>query len=297
MSQPIFRFAPSPNGRLHLGHAYSALLNQHMARELDGKLLLRIEDTDLVRCTPALEQRMLEDLSWLGIEWDEEPIRQSDNISTYEDIIDTLSDKGLVYPAFMSRSQIKTAIAREREKGIKWPIDPDGSPLFPDYDRNLSQDERQSRIKSGDAYALRLDIEKALQFTNKELPWKKLNWIENCEGPNAEFGEIIADPSAWGDIILSRKDTPASYHLACVVDDAMQNITHIVRGRDLFWSTSIHLLLQQLLGFPTPQYHHHDLILDVHNKKLSKSNNDTSIAQLRETGTTVHDIKKMIGLD
>lgn len=291
MSQPVFRFAPSPNGRLHLGHAFSALLNQQMANELDGKLLLRIEDTDLTRCTPVLEQRMLEDLEWLGINWDEEPTRQSDNIATYESIIETLQDEGLVYPAFMSRSQIKATIAREEENGIIWPTDPDGSPLYPNYDRKLLVDERESRIENGDAYALRLDMEKALQFINSDL-----HWFENCEGPNSEIGVINADPAAWGDIILSRKDAPASYHLACVTDDAMQGITHVVRGRDLFWSTSVHLLLQQLLGFPTPQYHHHDLILDENNNKLSKSNNDTSIAQLRETGATVMDIKKMIGI-
>lgn len=291
MSQPVFRFAPSPNGRLHLGHAFSALLNQQMAEELDGKFLLRIEDTDLIRCTPVLEQRMLEDLKWLGINWAEEPIRQSDNIATYENIIETLRDEELVYPAFMSRSQIKAAIAREEENGVKWPTDPDGSPLYPNYDRNLSADECESRIENGDAYALRLDMEKALQFIDSDL-----YWFENFEGPNAETGDIAGDPAAWGDIILSRKDAPASYHLACVTDDAMQGITHVVRGRDLFWSTSVHLLLQQLIGFPTPQYHHHDLILNENNNKLSKSNNDTSIAQLRETGATVMDIKKMIGL-
>lgn len=291
MSQPVFRFAPSPNGRLHLGHAFSALLNQQMANELEGKLLIRIEDTDLIRCTPVFEQRMLEDLEWLGIKWDGTPIRQSDNIATYETIIDRLSDEGLVYPAFMSRSHIKLAIAREEENGVKWPTDPDGSPLYPHYDRKLSADERQSRIENGDAYALRLDMEKALQLNDAQL-----YWIENYEGPNAEFGEITANPAAWGDIILSRKDAPASYHLACVADDAMQGITHVVRGRDLFWSTSVHLLLQQLLGFPTPQYHHHDLILDENNNKLSKSNNDTSIAQLRATGATLMDIKKIIGL-
>lgn len=296
MSQPILRFAPSPNGRLHLGHAFSALLNQQMARELDAKLLLRIEDTDLTRCTPVLEQRMLEDLEWLGINWDEAPIRQSDNIITYENIIDTLSDEELVYPAFMSRSQIKVAIGKEEENGNKWPTDPDGSPLYPNYDRKISQDERESRIEGGDAYALRLDMKKALEFINNGSSHKELKWFENCEGPNQEFGEIIADPALWGDIILSRKDTPASYHLACVTDDAMQGISHVVRGRDLFWSTSVHLLLQQLLGFPTPQYHHHDLILDENNNKLSKSNNDTSIAQLRDTGATALDIKKMIGL-
>lgn len=295
MSQPIFRFAPSPNGRLHLGHAFSALLNQQMAHALGGKFLLRIEDTDLNRCTPVLEQRMLEDLNWLGIEWDEEPVRQSDNIATYEDIIDTLRDEGLVYPAFMSRSQIKKHITQKEEDGSIWQRDPDGAAHYPSYDRNLSVDERQDRIEAGDAYALRLDMAKALQHSNKLLHWKEncnQNWIE----PNDKFGIVAADPSAWGDIILSRKDAPASYHLACVADDAMQGITHVVRGRDLFWSTSVHLLLQDLLGFPTPQYHHHDLILDINDQKLSKSNNDTSIAQLRDAGTTNHDIKKMIGL-
>ncbi|MFK7902839.1 MAG: tRNA glutamyl-Q(34) synthetase GluQRS [Nitratireductor sp.] len=291
MNKPVFRFAPSPNGRLHLGHAFSALLNQEMAKQLNAKFLLRIEDTDLGRCTPVLEQRMLEDLQWLGIEWDEEPLRQSDNIKTYEEVIHTLQSEGLVYPAFMSRSQIKNYIGAQEENGIAWPRDPDGSPLYPDVDKNLSEDESEQRIANGDQYALRLDMQKAMAFVGQEM-----HWVENFEGPKEETGTIKAKPKDWGDIILSRKDSPASYHLACVTDDAMQGITHVVRGRDLFWSTSVHLLLQALMGFPTPQYFHHDLILDENNRKLSKSNNDTSIAELRSAGTSQTDIKKMIGL-
>lgn len=294
MSQPIFRFAPSPNGRLHLGHAYSALLNQQMAKQNHGRLLLRVEDTDLLRCTPVLEQRMLEDLVWLGIKWDEPPRRQSDHLATYYETVETLQDANLVYPAFMSRSQVRAIIARHEENGNPWPRDPDGVPHYPGDDRNLDLAERRQAIANNEPYALRLNMEAALKFIGN-----KIFWDETGTGPNKETGQetgaILANPKAWGDIVLSRKDAPASYHLASVVDDAIQGVTHVVRGRDLFWSTSVHRLLQELLGYTAPVYFHHELILDDDGRKLSKSRNDTAIAQLRTTGATLEDIKKMIG--
>lgn len=288
---PVFRFAPSPNGRLHLGHAYSALLNRKMADETAGRFLLRIEDTDTIRCTPALEKLMLEDLEWLGVTWDEEPRRQSDHVQTYLEAISTLEDEGLVYPAFMSRSEVRAHIEVQTAKGTSWPVDPDGSPLYPEIDRKMPTRERQNLLAEGVPHSLRLDMKAAIEHVAKDLSWQ-----ENGSGPEGETGEISANPRAWGDIVLSRKDIAASYHVAVVVDDAIQGITHIVRGRDLFWSTSVHRLLQTLLGLPEPLYFHHDLVLDDDGTKLSKSRNDTSLAELRAAGATPSDIRKMVGL-
>ena len=288
---PVFRFAPSPNGRLHLGHAYSVLLNRKLADETGGRLLLRIEDTDIIRCTPVLEQRMLEDLDWLGIVWDEEPRRQSDHIDTYMEAISVLAEKGLVYPAFMSRGEVRAFIEAQTAQGVSWPTDPDNAPLYPDCDRLMNDADRRNLLDEGRPHALRLDLKEAIQTVGK-----KINWQEAGAGPDGQSGQIKADPEAWGDIILSRKDVPASYHLAVVVDDALQGITDVVRGRDLFFSTSVHRLLQELLGLPAPQYIHHDLILDDDGTKLSKSRRDTSLSDLRSAGATPDDIRKMVGL-
>ncbi len=296
--RPILRFAPSPNGRLHLGHAYSALLNRKMADALGGRLLLRIEDTDIVRCTPVLEQRMLEDLAWLGLQWDGEPRRQSDHLSTYLEAVETLGAEGLVYPAFMSRGEVRAHIEQQTGAGHSWPCDPDGVPHYPDIDRNLAASERLRRIRAGEPHALRLDMQAALEFLgqSRSAPSLPMAWHELGAGTDGETGEVTARPQDWGDIVLSRKDVPASYHLAVVIDDALQGITHVVRGRDLFWSTSAHRLLQELLGLPVPLYHHHDLVLDDDGRKLSKSRHDTSLGELRVAGVTPRDIAGMVGL-
>jgi len=278
-SQLIFRFAPSPNGELHLGHAYSALLNLKMARDVGGKMLLRIEDIDTVRCTPELEKQMLEDLEWIGFEWDEEPIRQSERFDAYRQILDGLAKDGLIYPATLSRGDIKKRVV---ELGDEWPSDPDGAPHYPGNERDLSEQQRQKIINSGEPYTLRLDMTKAIQASSKDMFW------------NEDGSEIPTNPSQWGDVVLARKDTPASYHLSCVLDDAFQGITHIVRGQDLYHATSVHRLLQNLLDLQQPQYHHHDLILDDDSKKLSKSNKDTSLRQLRKSDHTPSDIIELI---
>jgi len=289
--QPVFRFAPSPNGRLHLGHAYSALLNQQLARQMGGRLLLRIEDTDLARCTPVLEARMLEDLEWLGIEWEREPFRQSDHLDVYEAVLSTLEMEGLVYPAFMSRGEIRRIVELETQKGFTWPKDPDGAPHYPDHDRLMDRDKREELLGEGALHAKRLDMAAACEMV--DFP---LHWHEDGEGPDGETGSIEARPLDWGDIVLSGKQTPAAYHLASVVDDALSGVTHIVRGRDLFWSTSVHRLLQKLLGYPAPYYLHHDLVLGDDGQKLSKSQQDTSLAELRLAGASPDDIRKMVGL-
>jgi glutamyl-Q tRNA(Asp) synthetase len=289
MSAPIFRFAPSPNGYLHLGHALSALLNHDMACAAGGRLLLRIEDIDAARCRPEFEAAIFEDLGWLGVTWETPVRRQSEHFETYRAALDRLEAQGLLYPSFESRAEIARLVA-EREREAPWPRDPDGAPLYPGNAKHLSAAERARKIASGIPFALRLDMERALAQAGA------LDWIETGCGPGGETRTIAAAPRAWGDVVLARKDMPTSYHLAVVVDDALQGITHIVRGEDLFWSTSVHRLLQALLGLPAPTYHHHRLILDSEGKKLAKSTQATGLRELRARGVTPHEIRKRVGL-
>jgi glutamyl-Q tRNA(Asp) synthetase len=286
---PVFRFAPSPNGYLHLGHAFSALLNFDLARRAGGRFLLRIEDIDAVRCRPEFEAAIYEDLGWLGIAWETPVRRQSDHLAEYRDALETLSSQGLVYPGFESRAEI-ARLAAEREAAAPWPRDPDGAPLYPGAARLLSPEQRAQGLQSGTAYALRLDMAAARRRAGD------LGWIEAGEGPKGETGPVGARPEAWGDVILARKETPTSYHLSVVVDDALQGVTEVVRGRDLFWSTSVHRLLQALLGLPQPAYRHHDLILDSEGRKLSKSTAATGLRELRAAGVTPAEIRRRIGL-
>ena len=289
--KPVFRFAPSPNGHLHLGHAYSALLNFDMARELNGQFLLRIEDIDITRCNPILEDQMLEDLRWLGIEWDGEPRRQSEHFVDYQSALDALEIEGLIYPAFMSRSKRNKVVAEQTEIDGPWPCDPDGGPHYPDNDRKLNPEERLERIEAGEPYALRLDMAAACDRVSD-----RLSFTETGSGPDGQTGQIACDPRQWGDVLLGRREIPTSYHLSVVIDDALQGITHVVRGRDLFHATAVHRLLQELLGLAPPNYHHHDLVLSDDGRKLSKSAEDTSIRSLREAGTTPEDIRRIVGL-
>ncbi len=291
MTAPVFRFAPSPNGQLHLGHAYSALLNANMAEKSGGRFLLRMEDIDTARCTPALEQGIYDDLHWLGLRWETPVRRQSEHFGEYRNALTKLADKGLVYPAFLSRSEVRKRISEACARGDGWPSDPDGTPLYPQDERNMSEKEQMEHIVSGAPYAWRLDMDKALAAAGEPLFWN-----ESGAGPDGETGRLAADPANWGDVVIARKDTPTSYHLSVVVDDALQGITHIVRGRDLFHATSVHRLLQKLLGLPEPLYHHHDLVLGEDGQKLSKSRRDTALASLREQGWTPADIRAKLGL-
>jgi len=288
--QPVLRFAPSPNGELHLGHAYSALLNFDMAQQDGGRLLLRFEDIDTGRCTPLLEEQMCDDLRWLGVEWDGEPRRQSQHFDDYQKALNGLKARGLIYPAFLSRGERKRYIAENSNPKETWPVDPDGAPLHPDIDLKRSEDKRQALIHAGEPYAWRLDMKAALRET------ATLDFAETGTGPDGETGRINCDPSVWGDVVLGRKETPTSYHLSVVLDDALQNITHVVRGYDLFHATSVHRLLQELLNITPPIYHHHDLILAEDGRKLSKSADDTSLRALRQKGCAPHDIRRMVGL-
>lgn len=288
---PVFRFAPSPNGALHLGHACSALLNQKMARAAGGRMLLRIEDIDQTRCTPKLEQEMLEDLRWIGFEWEGEPRRQSQHFTDYQSALDVLRDAGLVYPSFMTRGEIRRVVDEKTAERGFWPSDPDGSPLYPGEEREWPSDKQQQTIDRQANHMWRLNMAAARDHTGHDLYWS-----ETGAGPEGQSGEQAATPADWGDVILARSDTPTSYHLAVVVDDALQGVSHVVRGRDLFHATSVHRLLQSLLGLPAPLYHHHDLILAEDGRKLSKSASDTSLSALREVGVTPKDIRRMVGL-
>lgn len=286
--KPRFRFAPSPNGPLHLGHALSAILNHDLAIKAGGDFLLRIEDIDQARCTPDFETGILTDLRWLGLSWEEPVRRQSQHFPAYQSALQSLIDRGLVYPAFLTRGEVKARVAAGETSGKPWPRDPDGTPLYPPDDRERSVSERQRLLDAGLKHAWRLDMEKAIAEVNQPLQWR--------ESGDSETGDILADPAAWGDVVLSRSDAPSSYHLSVVVDDAAQDITHVVRGLDLFHATSIHRLLQSLLGLPEPLYHHHRLTLGDDGRKLSKSQGDTGIAEWRRQGLSPAQLRRRIGL-
>ncbi len=286
---PVFRFAPSPNGYLHLGHACSALLNFDLARESGGRFLLRIEDIDATRCRPEFEAAIYEDLAWLGVTWETPVRRQSEHLADYRAALEKLTATGLIYPAFESRAEIASLVA-QRESQAPWPRDPDGAPLYPGAAKSLASDERARLLDSGAPYALRLDMAAACALA------PDLGWIERGEGPGGETGAVAARPEDWGDVILARKETPTSYHLSVVIDDALQGVTEVVRGADLFWSTSVHRLLQQLLGLPQPAWRHHRLMRDGEGRKLSKSSAATALRELRAHGATPADIRRQVGL-
>ena len=278
----VTRVAPSPTGLLHLGHAFSALTAYDAVER--GRFLLRIEDLDQARSKPEFEAAIKEDLGWLGLTWEEPTRRQSEQFANYEHALATLEEKDLVYPCFCTRKEIADEIARSAMA----PHGPEG-PVYPGTCRNLSDSTRNSRLRRGMPYAMRIDVAKAK---------KKLGAIafqEWGEGPNGETGEQRAHPELLGDVVLARKGMPASYHLAVVVDDARQGMTLVVRGNDLFHATHIHRLLQAVLGLPTPAYFHHRLILDEHGKKFSKRDHAVTLRALRESGKTPADIRETIG--
>ena len=289
MPPPVFRFAPSPNGYLHVGHAYSALLNFDSARRNGGRFLLRIEDIDPARCRPEFEAAIYQDLAWLGIAWETPVRRQSEHFAAYRDALERLTAQGLIYPSFESRAEIARLVAGHDAAGA-WPRDPDGAPLYPGIAKSLEADERARLLAEGAPHALRLDMAAAAARAGT------LDWTEAGEGPNGETGTVTVRPEAWGDVILARKETPTSYHLSVVIDDALQGITEVVRGHDLFWSTSVHRLLQDLLGIRPPTYRHHRLVLDAAGQKLSKSTRATGLRDLRAEGAMPGDIRDLLGL-
>jgi len=291
-SSQALRFAPSPNGRLHLGHAYCAMLNLKLARSLGATMLLRIEDIDRQRCTPQNESAMLRDLEWIGFEWDREPIRQSQRMDAYGEALAQLRDREMLYPSYLSRSEIR-AIVNTRPD---WPSDPDGAPLYPGNERdfhfqNQGNEHALGREKGKYEQAKwRLDMTSAIQSAGDTLGWHE--WCPHT----GKIENQNVRPQDWGDVILSRQDTPTSYHVSCVVDDADQRVSHVVRGLDLFQATSVHRLLQVMLHMEAPLYHHHRLILGADGRKLSKSENATALCDLRDAGAAREEVLERIGL-
>ena len=291
MTKPVFRFAPSPNGRLHLGHAYSALLNADFARRFEGRFLLRIEDIDITRCRPEFEKAIYDDLAWLGLRWEEPVRRQSEHFGDYYAAFLRLKGRGAVYPCFCTRKDIAQAIAnREAESGRDWPRDPDGAPLYPGTCRAMPAAEAERRIAAGEPHAWRLDMAAAQELLPGPCHFRKFD----REG-REEF--VSAQPGRWGDAVVVRKEIPTSYHLSVVVDDALQGVTHVVRGQDLEAATDLHVLLQALLALPTPLYHHHGLVLDPTGDKLAKSRQSKSLAELRAEGLTPQAVQQWLGFD
>lgn len=259
MSRPVFRFAPSPNGYLHLGHAYSALLNARMAAELNGRLLLRIEDTDETRSRPEFIAAIYEDLAWLGLEW-QQPVRiQSAHFADYEANLLRLWEMGAIYPCFCSRKEATASALSMR--------DPDGQPQYGGTCRDLAKDRAERQIAHGAIHGWRIDM--------------------------ARSGDNDAAP--WGDAMIAKRHVGSSYHIAVVTDDALQGVTHVVRGKDIEPATPLHMLLQRQLGLPAPHYHHHDLITDSEGRKLSKSLASTSLRQLQAEGMTADDVRRRLG--
>ena len=276
---PVLRFAPSPNGALHLGHAYSALMNERLAAETGGRLILRIEDLDRARCKPRFEAAIVDDLAWLGLRFPAPWRRQSEHDDDYAAALARLDEQGLVYPCFCTRSETARASA-----GLR---DPDGAPLYPGTCRGLASAESRDRLARGDKAAFRLDMGRALAGA------PLLSWVEYGEG--AIPSERAAAPAVWGDIVLTSRDLAASYHLAVVVDDALQGVTDVVRGRDLYAATAVHRLLQALIGCTAPRYRHHRLVLDRNGAKLSKSRQSASVAELREGGLSPGEVRAALG--
>ena len=285
--RPVFRFAPSPNGELHLGHALSAMLGFAQALACGGRFLLRIEDIDTGRTRPAFVAGILEDLLWLGLAWEEPVVLQSQRFPAYRAAAQQLQDMGLLYPCFATRAEIEAAASPEAR-------DPDGAPLYPGLYKGRDAGELARRSAAGEPFALRLDVTKALAAAADKLGGASLSFTELAEVGSPQI--IAARPERWGDAVIVRKDVPTSYHLAVVVDDAWQGVTHVTRGQDLLAATDLHRLLQVLLGLPEPLYRHHRLITDAAGRKLAKSARDTSLKSLREAGQQPAEIRRLVGL-
>jgi glutamyl-Q tRNA(Asp) synthetase len=274
----ITRFAPSPTGLLHLGHAHSALFGWTEARDRNGLFLLRIEDIDPTRCRREFERQLMEDLSWLGLTWPTPVRRQSDHLDDYRTALDQLARSGVTYSCFCTRKEIEEEIARAGHA----PHGPDGA-LYPGTCRHLSDAERSARLTAGQAFAVRLDVARACRLAGP------LSWRDH------EAGQIDATPEILGDVVLARKDVPTSYHLSVTVDDALQGVTLVTRGRDLFHATHLHRLLQALLDLPAPDYHHHGLLTNDRGERLAKRDKAVSLRALREAGRTPAEVRTMAG--
>lgn len=260
-------------------------MNFDLARESGGRFLLRIEDIDTGRARPEFEDAIFEDLAWLGLSWEEPVRRQSDHFDDYAQALERLQALDLLYPCFCTRAEIAAAIGDQPD----WARDPDGTPLYPQTCRALAADDVARRLASGQNAALRLRMNQAVAQAATILGWREY-------GDASEPRDVRAEPMRWGDVAIARKDVPASYHLAVVVDDALQGVTDVVRGADLMQATSVHRLLQALLDLPAPDYRHHSLVLDKDGRKLSKSEGATSLRALRAQGASPDEIRAMAGV-
>jgi glutamyl-Q tRNA(Asp) synthetase len=274
----VTRFAPSPTGHLHLGHAHSALVAARTAEAAGGRFLLRIEDIDAGRCRPEFETALYEDLAWLGLAWETPVRRQSAHMAEYAGALARLDALGMLYPCFCTRAEIRREI--ERAGGAPHGVD---GPIYPGTCRALAADERAARIASGEGYALRLDMARAVTAAGP------LRWRDELRGG------IAADPARHGDVVLARKDTPTSYHLAVTWDDHLQGVTLVTRGEDLLAATDIHRLLQALLGLAVPDYRHHALITDETGRRLAKRDRALTIRALRDAGRSPAAVRAMAG--
>lgn len=286
--RPVLRFAPSPNGELHLGHALSALTTWQWTQSLGGRFLLRIEDIDTGRARDHFIEQIYEDLVWLGLSWEQPVLRQSEHFAVYQQAANQLLEMGLLYPCFATRREIADAVSDQRDH----PSDPDGAPLYPGLHKEMSSREIERRKGAGEPHALRLNMDRALAAAGEISP-KPINYTAlDAQGQRSE---VTAQPERWGDVVVVRKDVPSSYHLSVVVDDARQGVTHVTRGADLEVATDLHRLLQILLGLPAPLYHHHRLVVDGDEHKLSKSDGAASLRALREQGLNRRDVIAMCG--
>jgi len=281
-SVPASRFAPSPTGLLHRGHALSALMAARVARDHGGRFILRIEDIDAQRSRPEFEAAIYEDLAWLGLEWERPPRRQSDHLQDYAAALDQLRGRGLVYRCFKTRAEVLADIGRAPHETPPAYV---GAPL-------VEADEAE-RMEAGDAFAWRLSMVAARKALGEG--WEALDFVENGRGPAGEHGPQRARPELSGDVILGRKGLGVAYHLAVVVDDALQGVTHVVRGADLFEAVPVQRLLQALLGLPTPIYHHHPLLVGPDGKRLAKRDRAETLSALRTSGVTPQALKAELG--
>lgn len=280
------RFAPSPTGFLHIGHAFSALFALDASG--GGRFLLRIEDIDRTRCKPEFETAIFEDLDWLGLAWESPVRRQSDHMADYQDALSRLIARGVMYRCFRTRRDVLDEIARAPHRGGEGP---DGV-IF--RGGPLGVDEEAERLARGESFAWRLSLDRCRDTLGDGFD--QIFFTETGSGPNGEHGEIRAQPDLLGDAVLARKDHPVSYHLASVRDDALQGVNLVTRGQDLFGATHLHVLLQRLLGLPTPEYRHHTLLLDAHGKRFAKRDGAVTLRALRQSGKTPIDVHAMIGL-
>ncbi len=286
---PVLRFAPSPNGELHLGHALSALVGYEMAQRLGARFLLRIEDIDRARTRQSFVDAIYRDLAWLGVRWEEPVLVQSEHFDVYRTAADLLLARNLLYPCFATRTEIEAAT--QARGGA---TDPDGAPLYPGLHKRMAPTEVSARAARGEAYALRLDMTRALAEIARSTGGSPTGFTAMDADGGLSRRKIR--PELWGDTVIVRKDVPTSYHLSVVVDDAHQGVTHVTRGNDLLAATDLQRVLQILLGLPEPVYHHHRLVTDPLGRKLAKSARDASLRQLREAGATPADIRRLVGL-